>query len=186
MAGTDYTAVSDDATRTVPLQPSRMGGAVIAVVRLGVGLLLMQNVGWKTPPGFGRGDLPTWLYHSVSYAVSHEVFHPYAWLVDRLVLPNFAFFGWMVLLVEASLGAFLLIGLTTRFWALIGAAQTVLIMLSVLNAPHEWFWSYVLMLLVHMALFATAAGRYAGLDGLLRPGWQHSPSWWARCLVRAS
>jgi thiosulfate dehydrogenase (quinone) large subunit len=186
VAGTDYAAVSDYATRTDPLRPSRMDRAVLAIVRIGVGLLWLQNVGWKNPPDFGRGDPPSGLYQSVSYAVSHEVFHPYAWLVDRLVLPNFAFFGWTVLLVEASLGAFLLIGLATRFWALVGAAQTVLIMLSVLNAPHEWFWSYLLMLLVHLALFATAAGRYAGLDGLLRPGWQHTPSWWARWLVRAS
>jgi thiosulfate dehydrogenase [quinone] large subunit len=79
-----------------------------------------------------------------------------------------------------------LIGLATRFWALIGVAQTVVIMLSVLNAPHEWYWSYLLMLLVHLALFATAAGRYAGLDRLLRTDWQYSGSFWARLLVRAS
>jgi thiosulfate dehydrogenase [quinone] large subunit len=42
-----------------------------------------------------------------------------------------------------------------------------------------------LMLLVHLALFATAAGRYAGLDGLLRTSWQRRSSW-ARLLVRAS
>ena len=114
------------------------------------------------------------------------MFGPYAWLVDRLVLPNFIFFAWMVLLVEASLGAFLLIGLATRFWAVVGIAQTVVIMLSVLNAPHEWYWSYLLMLLVHMALFATAAGRYAGLDGLLRPSWERSRSGLVRLLARAS
>ena len=186
MAGTDYAAVTDDEERAVPLLPSRVDRALIAIVRVGVALLWVQNLGWKIPPDFGQGDPPTGLYQSVSYAVSHEVFHPYAWLVDRLVLPNFTFFGWMVLLVEASLGAFLLIGLATRFWALVGMAQTIAIMLSVLNAPHEWYWSYVLMLLVHLALFATSAGRYAGLDGLLRPVWQRSPSWWARWLVRAS
>jgi thiosulfate dehydrogenase [quinone] large subunit len=186
MAGTEYAAVTDDAERAVPLLASRMDRAVIAIVRVGVGLLWLQNVGWKTPPDFGKGDPPTGLYNSASYAVSHEVFHPFARLVDHLVLPNFTFFGWMVLLVEASLGAFLLIGLATRFWALVGVAHTVVIMLSVLNAPHEWLWSYLLMLLVHMALFATSAGRYAGLDGLLRPGWERSRSWWARWLVRAS
>ncbi len=106
--------------------------------------------------------------------------------MEQVVLPNFTLFGWMVLLVEASLGAFLLIGLATRFWAVIGVAQTVVIMLSVLNAPHQWFWSYLLMLLVHLALFATAAGRYGGLDGLLRTNWQHSQSPWARWLVRVS
>jgi thiosulfate dehydrogenase (quinone) large subunit len=126
------------------------------------------------------------LYLSASNAVSHPVLPPYAWLMEHVVLPNFTFLGWMVLLVEASLGAFLLIGLATRLWALIGVAQTVVIMLAVLNAPHEWYWSYLLMLLVHLALFATAAGRYAGLDGVLRTGWQLSQSSWARALVRAS
>lgn len=186
MAGTDYTAVTDYEASAVPHLPSRMDQAVIAIVRVGVALLWVQNVGWKTPPDFGQGDPPSGLYQSASYAVSHEVFHPYAWLVDRLVLPNFMFFGWMVLLVEASLGAFLLIGLATRFWALVGVAQTVVIMLSVLHAPHEWYWSYFLMVLVHLALFATSAGRYAGLDGLLRPAWQRSPSRRARWMVRAS
>ena len=186
LAGTDYVAVTDSATRAVPLLPSRLNRAVIAIVRVGVGLLWLQNAGWKTPPDFGRGDPPDGLYLSTSYAVSHQVFGPYAWLVDRLVLPNFTFFGWMVLLVEASLGAFLLIGLATRFWAVVGMAQTVVIMLSILNAPHEWYWSYLLMLLAHMALFATAAGRYGGLDGLLRPSWHGSRSRFARLLVRVS
>ena len=186
MAGTDYAAVTNYALPAVPVLPSRVNRALIAVVRIGVGLLWLQNAGWKTPPDFGRGDPPNGLYLSASYAVSHEVLPPYAWLMNHGVLPNFTFFGWMVLLVEASLGAFLLIGLATRFWAVVGAAQTVVIMLSVLNAPHEWYWSYLLMLLVHLAVFATAAGRYAGLDGLLRPSWQSSRFGWARWLVRAS
>jgi thiosulfate dehydrogenase [quinone] large subunit len=114
------------------------------------------------------------------------VFPPYSWLVEHFVLPNFTPFGWGVLLVESALGAFLLIGLATRFWALVGIAQTAAITLSVLNAPNEWHWSYLLMLLVHVAIFATAAGRYAGLDGLLRPRWQASPTRLARALVWAS
>jgi thiosulfate dehydrogenase (quinone) large subunit len=186
MADTDHAVVTDHATRAVPLLPSRTNRAMIAIVRIGVGLLWLQNVGWKTPPDFGRADPPDGLYLSTTYAVSNQVLAPYAWLVDRLVLPNFTFFGWMVLLVEAALGAFLLIGLVTRFWAVVGMAQTVVIMLSVLNAPHEWYWSYLLMLLVHMALFATAAGRYAGLDGVLRPSWQRSQPGLARLLAGAS
>jgi len=179
-------ADTDPGSRVAPLPPSRMDRALLAVVRIGVGLLWLQNVGWKTPPDFGRGDPPGGLYLSASYAVSHQVFPPFAWVMDRFVLPNFTFFGWMVLLVEAALGAFLVIGLATRFWALAGIAQTVAIALSVLNAPHEWYWSYLLMLLVHVALFAAAAGRYAGLDGLLRPGWELSRSSAARLLVWAS
>jgi thiosulfate dehydrogenase [quinone] large subunit len=192
MPETDYAASTDDnaeiesGSRIVPLPPSRLNRALLAVVRIGVGLLWLQNVGWKTPPDFGRGDPPGGLYLSAGYAVSHQVLPPFAWVMDHFVLPNFTFFGWMVLLVEAALGAFLVIGLATRFWALVGIAQTVAIALSVLNAPHEWYWSYLLMLLAHLALFATAAGRYAGLDGVLRPSWELSRSWAARLLVWAS
>ena len=185
-ADVDYTADTDRPARAVAFLPSRIDRALIAMVRIGVALLWLQNLSWKTPPDFGQGDPPGGLYLSTTYAVSHEVLHPYAWLVERLVLPNFTFFAWMVLLVEASLGAFLLVGLATRFWALVGIAQTVVIMLSVVNSPDEWIWSYLLMLLVHAALFATAAGRYGGLDGVLRPEWQGSQSWLARLLVRAS
>lgn len=85
MAGTDYAAGTDhtaDAKYTagtnvtpdrVPVPPSRLNRALLALVRIGVGLLWLQNVGWKTPPNFGRGDAPGGLYFSVSYAVSHEV-----------------------------------------------------------------------------------------------------------------
>jgi thiosulfate dehydrogenase [quinone] large subunit len=103
MAGTDYAAVINDATRAVPVVPSRINRALIAIVRIGVGLLWLQNAGWKTPPDFGRGD-QSGLYHSTTYAVSHEVFHPYAWLVEHVVLPNFTFFGWMVLLSKRHSG----------------------------------------------------------------------------------
>jgi len=165
---------------------SRSSRTLIAVVRVGVALLWINNVSWKDPPTFGEGPSPSGLYVFTRYAVEYPVFAPYSWLVEHVVLPNFAFFGWTVLLVESALGAFLLIGLATRLWALIGVAQTVAITLSVLNAPNEWVWSYLLMLLAHLALFATAAGRHGGLDGVLRAGWQRSDSRLARLLVRAS
>src|SRR5207342_2384965 len=98
MAGTDYATLTDYAADAVPVLPSRMNRAMIAVVRVGVGLLWPQNVGWQIPPDFGRGDPPSGLYLSASHAVTHEVCHPYAQLVERVVLPNFTYFGWMVLL----------------------------------------------------------------------------------------
>lgn len=163
----------------------RFSRATMAGVRILLGLMWLQNVGWKLPPDFGR-EANRGLYKFVSFAVTHEVFAPYAWVVREMVLPNFILFGWMVLLAEASLGAFLLLGLNTRLWALIGVAQSVVIALSVLNAPDEWSWSYYLMIGAHIAIFATAAGRTFGLDGVLRPGWARSNSRVARLLLIAS
>ena len=157
----------------------------MAVVRVALGLLWIQGAGWKTPPDFGRDD-GTGLFRYTSYAVEHPVLPPFSWVVENLVLPNFTVFGYLTLVVEAGLGAFLLVGLATRFWALLGILQTTAIALSVLNAPHEWPWAYYLMLAAHLAVLATAAGRSAGLDGLLRPHWRRSSGRVAALLLRAS
>lgn len=165
-----------DVTATVAtgdLDRSGIGRASLGVLRIGVAILWIQNAGWKVPPDFGA-DADRGLYFWASQAVEFPVFAPYSWLVETLVLPNIHIFGWVILLMEAALGAFLLVGLATRFWALVGIAQTVAISLSVLNAPHEWHWSYYLMALAHVVLLATAAGRYWGLDGFLRAIWQKS------------
>lgn len=159
--------------------------AGIAAVRVGVALMWIQNAGWKYPPDFGENNNGA-LFRFTRFAIDHEVFPPWAWFVENVVLPNYTFFGWATYLVEASLGAFLLVGLATRFWALVGVAQTLVITMSVLNAPDEWHWAYFLMLLVHVALFVTAAGRAFGVDGLWRPSWQRSRHPLARALARAS
>ncbi|WP_199434488.1 TQO small subunit DoxD [Qaidamihabitans albus] len=160
--------------------PSRVS---LAVVRVGVALLWIQNAAWKVPPDFGESG-GGGLYHFTRFAVDRPVWGPYAWLVENVVLPNFVFFGWVTLLVEASLGAFLLVGLATRLWALVGVGQSLVITLSVLNAPHEWHWSYYLMILAHLALFATAAGRHFGVDAVLRPALRGRAGAGARLLAR--
>lgn len=155
------------------------------VTRIVLGLLWIQNSGWKTPPDFGR-NAEGGLFKFTRFAVEHEVFAPYAFVVRELILPNFIVFGWVVLIVEATLGAFLLLGLATRLWALVGVAQSLAIALSVLNAPGEWSWAYYLMIAAHLAIFAAAAGRYWGLDAVLRPAWERSDSRLARLLLKAS
>ena len=178
------TAATVGPPRADPLS-SRWSRALIAVVRVGVALMWIQNVAWKRPPDFGRAD-DNGLFFWAGQAVEYPVFAPYSAFVETLFLPNIEVVGWIILLVEAGLGAFLLIGLATRLWAVIGLAQTLAIMLSVLNAPHEWHWSYYLMFLAHLALLATAAGRSYGVDGVLRPLWSRSDSWFARTMMRLS
>ena len=164
---------------------SRLVRGCVALLRIGVAFLWIQNAGWKAPPDFGQSG-NAGLYFFTRFAVDRPVLPPYAWLVEHVVLPNFTFFGWVTLLTEAGLGAFLLIGLATRFWAIVGIAQSIAIMLSVLNAPNEWHWSFYLMILAHVALFATAAGRSFGVDEVLRPTWLQSDSRVAKLLERLS
>jgi thiosulfate dehydrogenase (quinone) large subunit len=175
-------AVSRSRVGGEALAGDRLSRVLIGVVRVAVGLLWVQNMSWKAPRGPDFGGLHQWVLNGVKY----QVFAPYSWLLKHLVLPHFAFFGWATLLVEGCLGAFLLVGLVTRFWALVGLAQTTAIALSAMNAPGEWFWSYFLMFAAHLALLATGAGRAYGLDGVLRPRWRAHPGPLARLLLLAS
>ena len=102
------------------------------------------------------------------------MFPPFSWIVEKVVLPNFRFFGWIVLLVEIALGAFLTFGITVRLWALVGAVQAVVITLSVVRLRGEWPWSYYLMIVANLLMFATAAGRCWGIDGVVRPALEQS------------
>jgi len=167
------------------MQSTRMSGVSLAVLRIGIAVLWIQNASWKVPPDFGA-EANKGLYFWASQAVEYPVLAPYSAFVETMVLPNIAVFGWFTLVTEAALGAFLLMGLATRFWALVGIAQTLAITFSVLNAPHEWHWSYFLMLLAHIVLLGTAAGRNCGLDGVFRPIWRESSGRVATILMRAS
>jgi thiosulfate dehydrogenase [quinone] large subunit len=152
------------------IETGRAARAVLAAVRIAVGLMWLQNVNWKRPPDFGQAA-HNGLYQFTADAVKHPVLGAFSWLVQNVIFPNFALFGWGVLIAEFCLGAFLLAGFLTRFWAAIGILQTVAITLSVLNTPGEWQWSYYLMFAAQFVILATAAGRIAGVDGLLRPRW---------------
>lgn len=138
------------------------------VVRVVVGLLWVENLSWKVPPHFGADD-DSGLYYFTNLAVEHPLLPAYSSMVENIVLPNFAVFAWGVYIVEICLGLFLILGLATRFWAVIGIMQTVAIFLSVGAAPHEWQWSYFLMAVAHLAVLGFAAGRVLGLDAILRP-----------------
>lgn len=163
----------------------RASRTVLAAARISLGILWLTNTRWKTPNDFGQAG-GGGLYGFTKAAVDHPVFPPFSWVVEHVVLPNFRAFGWGVLLLEASLGAFLLLGLATRMWAIIGAVQSLAIGLSVANAPNEWPWAYILMIVAHLMVAATAAGRYGGLDGIVRPTWLEGKTRSARLLARAS
>jgi hypothetical protein len=135
------------------------------VVRVTLGLLWLWNVNWKVPPDFGEADRKG-LYEFTSYAVSHPVFAPYSWLVEQVVLPALPVFGWGVIVAETVLAVLLLAGAWVRVAALLGMAQSAAIGLSVAFAPNEWAWAYVLMLVAHLAVLGSSAGRMVAVDAV--------------------
>jgi hypothetical protein len=138
---------------------------VLAAFRILLGLMWLYNVAWKRPPDFGE-DAGNGLYKFSSYAVSDPVLPPFSWMVEHLVLPNIAVFGWLVLAAETALAVLLLSGAFVRVAALVGLGQSLAIGLSVAYAPHEWPWSYWLMIGGHAVLVFASAGRVLGVDGV--------------------
>lgn len=135
------------------------------ILRILLGLLWLWNVNWKVPPDFGTAA-KSGLYQFTSYAVSNPVFPPYSYLVEHLILPNLAVFGWGVLVAETALGVLLLSGAWIRLAALLAIAQSVAITLAVAHGPNEWPWSYLMMVGGHIVLLTASSGRYLAVDAV--------------------
>ena len=148
-----------------PQDNVRAQSIAFTVLRILLGLMWLYNVSWKRAPDFGK-DAGNGLYKFTVYAVDYPVLAPYAWLTDNVILPAFPAFGWLVLIAETALAVMLLTGSYVRLAAIIGAAQSLAIGLSVAYAPEEWPWSYFLMVGAHLVLVFAAAGRVLGTDGV--------------------
>jgi thiosulfate dehydrogenase [quinone] large subunit len=156
---------------------TRVAGIGLAILRITIGMVWLHEAAWKIPPSFGV--FRNWVTRPLEFPVSTT----YNAVVEAVILPNFILFAWTVLILEAALGAFLIVGLLTRLWAALGLMMSVPIYLSVANYSvtsaegmtlSEWSWAYWMMMAIHAALLATGAGRHYGLDGVLRDSWAAS------------
>jgi len=149
----------------------RLRGPALGLARLSVGLLWLANLHWKVPSDFGE-SAGGGLYKYSESVTRHSPFAPFTWVTEEIILPNFQFFGWFTIIVETILAALLLIGYRTKIVALMGAAMTMPIMLSVIyyDRADEWSWAYILMFTAHIMLWASDTGAHFGVDGVLRRG----------------
>lgn len=146
----------------------RAQGYTIGGVRILAGLMWLANLHWKVPTDFGQSN-GGGLYKYVAAGAENAPLAPYRWALRELVLPNFRAFGWFTLISEIIVAALLLIGYRSRWVALVGAALAVPIGLSVLYYPNadEWAWSYLLMIGLHLLLWAVPSGDHLAVDGVL-------------------
>lgn len=142
---------------------SKLNGSIWVGIRVLAGLLWIQNVGWKYPPNFEI------LGRSIQRGIDQPTWGPFSSFLDAVVIDNLVAFGWLTLMSELVVGAMLLAGFSTRLAALIGVVQSLFIGLTVAGVEHEWGWSYWMMVAVHAAIYAAAAGRFCGVDGIMRP-----------------
>jgi thiosulfate dehydrogenase [quinone] large subunit len=157
--------------------PSKNGGWLsvmaplwpLGLARILYGLLWWQQSKWKVPSDdFGRksgGGLWFWVQQEIQYptVVAYKEF-----LVNVLV-PHWTFFGYMTLVTETFIGVTLILGLFTRLGALVALGMAVNITLGILSVPHEWGWTYTMLIMFSAVFLLTGAGRSFGVDAFLGP-----------------
>ncbi len=93
----------------------------------------------------------------------------YGAFLNGFVLPNFSWLAWLIFGMELFITITVLFGVFGRLGALVGTLQAVNLTIGLLPVPGEWEWTYIMLTVINFALLITAANRYIGLDGLLRP-----------------
>lgn len=169
----------------------------ITIASIGLGYLFFTQLWWKVPPDFGcrndftRGGLCFFLEHAVSSAdgtdkllkaniiksrPGPEISVPIGWatqlnaiFIENVVQPNIRWFGFVLWGTEAFIFLSMCLGFFSRLGALVAIGVSTQLMIGLAHTPNEWEWSYILMLLLAIAMFGIAPGRYFGLDRLLRP-----------------
>jgi thiosulfate dehydrogenase (quinone) large subunit len=107
------------------------------------------------------------------YWVQQEVLYPtvqaYRDFLVNVMIPNWTFFGWMTLITETFIGATLMLGLFTRLGSLVAIGMALNITIGIVSVPHEWVWTYVMLIMLPVIFLFTDAGRSFGLDSFIAP-----------------
>ena len=91
--------------------------------------------------------------------------------IEKMVMPNIRWFGWLIWGAEAFIFVTMLLGLFSRLGGLvaIGISAQLMIGLAGISTPYEWEWSYILIFVLSVLMFGLAPGRVLGVDAWLRP-----------------
>jgi thiosulfate dehydrogenase [quinone] large subunit len=141
----------------------------VGLARLFYGVLWWQQSGWKVPSDdFGRksgGGLWYWVHQEIQYPTVLA----YRDFLVNVMIPHWTFFGWMTLITETFIAVTLILGLCTRAGSIVAIGMAANITVGILNVPHEWGWTYVMLIMLPAVFLFTDAGRSFGLDAFLVP-----------------
>ena len=150
------------------------GIRTIAAVRIATSVFFLLFGEYKVAgPGFAHGGFQTYLRDYIA-TTAVSFYRPF--LVD-MVLPHAVFFGYMVGIIELSIGICLLVGLWVQPACIVGIVFLLnLTLASWWDAGHGVpVWRYfgarldtLPLLLLLVIFFAADAGKIWGLDGKRR------------------
>jgi uncharacterized membrane protein YphA (DoxX/SURF4 family) len=132
------------------------------LLRIVIGIMWWQQSLWKVPPHYDWG-----LIHWMQVMVEHASTQLQSNLVRDIVLPNIAVFGPLVYAIEVAIAVSLILGLFTRLGAVLGALMAINLWLGLYNAPGEWPWTYMFLVVLELLFLIDPPGRSLGVDALL-------------------
>jgi hypothetical protein len=158
--------------------------AGLVISRVTIGFLWFAQLFWKLPPTFGCppgfavttniSARSTGLCDWVGIMTLYSRWPLQAFLVKSLVVPNMAWMGWIIFLMEAFVAVSLILGLFTRLGGLAALLQAVNLYIGVSAAPGEWPWTYIMLSILGLIFLAIPAGRILGPGCMVAPassGW---------------
>ena len=153
-------AVAAWAWRADPAQRSlhHIGYGLMRVI---VGIMWWQQSLWKIPPHWDWG-----LIHWMEVMVEHASTQLQSTLVRDFVLPNINVFGPLVYAIEVFIAVSLILGVVTRIGAALGALMAINLWLGLYNAPGEWPWTYIFLVVLQLIFLINPPGRSLGIDAL--------------------
>lgn len=154
-------AIALQVWRTDPAQRSARHVG-IGLLRVIVACMWWQQSLWKIPPHYDWG-----LIHWMQEMVEHASTELQSAVVRDLVLPNIAVFGPLVYAIEVAIAASLILGVVTRLGAAIGALMAINLWLGLYNAPGEWPWTYMFLIVIQLIFVIDPPGRSLGVDALV-------------------
>jgi thiosulfate dehydrogenase [quinone] large subunit len=164
-----------------PVALSERSLLVLALLRILFGFLWFQQLAWKMPPTFGG------LRPDVEREVHYAILPGYREVVQQVFLAHFTALGVGVWTAELLVGLLLLFGLFTRLGGVLALVLSIQLFVGIAYAPGEWYWAYVMLLMLSTLLVVVPTGRRLGFDQALHP-WltrHSSTSRLARVLLRA-
>ena len=131
------------------------------LMRVIVGIMWWQQSLWKIPPHWDWG-----LIHWMEVMVEHASTQLQSTLVRDFVLPNINVFGPLVYAIEVFIAVSLILGVFTRIGAALGALMAINLWLGLYNAPGEWPWTYMFLVVLQLIFLINPPGRSLGFDAL--------------------
>ena len=86
-----------------------------------------------------------------------------------MLVPHWTFFGYLTLFTETFIAVTLILGLFTRLGAFVALGMAANITIGILSVPHEWGWTYTMLIMFAALFLLTGPGRSVGLDAVLGP-----------------